>query len=190
MATHLFNYSFAYTKTQASTLQIHSLIIIQLPEINEKLVNILLWYSDSIVLYFNLNLWIILIILLFSQVHTFNLLFNFVGFKESWSYYNSFFRLREFDSIWQKVEQALHISSAVSINILKHFNYLLLRFKLLTEKNTIWILYFHIIFLLDYKIFLVRDEFYRIIRFLNEINKVKIFVIKFEIQWVHFSEIK
>ena len=78
-----------------------------------------------------------------------------MSFKEGQSDDDCLFWLGEFDCIRQKIEQALHVSSAVSINILEHPFDFILRFKYFSKKNTICILYLDIVLLYDCDIFLI-----------------------------------
>ena len=136
LSPHFLNNQLTNTQSEASARLIHLLMLIEPLKINEQILLVLFRNANALVFNFNCKLdatlyALCIIINTQTWVNIFFrlvcLVFSFLNIKQDKSDCDCLKVRSEFDSIWQKVEQYLHVTHFVSINLFEKLTSLLLR---------------------------------------------------------------
>ena len=164
VSTHFDNEVFANAQTKTSSLVLRSLIVSNHAELDKKFVNVFWRYSSAIILYDNLESYVVVWICFFAfnftgdhkaveslsislTILTFNFSNYFVNFRGVFylmrkfeakrSDFNLYFTVvrSKFECICQKVKKNLGVSTFISVDVLKEgFNILI------DDKNRVYLL--------------------------------------------------
>lgn len=133
---HFFNNQLANAQSEASARLIHLLMLIKPLKINEQIFLVLFRNANTLVFNFNCKLdatldALCIIINTQTWVNIFFrlicLVFSFLNIEQDKSDCDRLIVRSEFDGIWQKVEQYLHVTHFIAINLFEKLTSLLLR---------------------------------------------------------------